>query len=153
MNLGLEYVVLRTHARINDLLSVEQMKQLADAPDVQEFLLRLKETSYGEIQVEEDDKIALNLEKNFIKKFTERIEEIVKITPNKMGEFLHAYFDFRFEVLNLKRILRGKFTESSSEEIMESLIPIDPYIIKDYGDLISLNDLESVVRKLSWTSY
>jgi len=75
MNLGLEYVVLRTHARINDLLSVEQMKQLADAPDVQEFLLRLKETTYGEINVEENDKIALNLEKNFIKKFTERIGE------------------------------------------------------------------------------
>ena len=126
MNLGLEYVVLRTHAKINGLLSVEQMKQLADAPDVQEFLLRLKETSYGEINVEENDKIALNLEKNFIKKFTERIEEIVKMTPNKMGVFLHAYFDFRFEVLNLKRILRGKFTESSSEEITESLIPIDP---------------------------
>ena len=70
-----------------------------------------------------------------------------------MGVFLHAYFDFRFEVLNLKRILRGKFTESSSEEITESLIPIDPYIIEDYGDLISLNDLESVVRKLSGTSY
>jgi len=153
MNLGTEYVVLRTHARINDLLSVEQMKHLADAPNVQEFLLRLKETSYGEMQVKEDDKIALNLEKNFIKKFTARIEEIVKITPSKMGEFLHAYFDFRFEVLNLKRILRGKFTESSSEEIVESLIPIDPYIIKDYGDLISSNDLESLVRKLSGTSY
>jgi len=153
MNLGTEYVVLRTHARINDLLSVEQMKNLADAPNVQEFLLRLKETSYGEIQVEEDDKIALNLEKSFIKKFTERIEEIVKITPSKMGEFLHAYFDFRFEVLNLKRILRGKFTDSSSEEIVESLIPIDPYIIKDYGELISSNDLETLVRKLSGTSY
>lgn len=146
-------MVLRTHARINDLLSVEQMKHLADAPDVQEFLVRLKETSYGEIQVEEDAKIALNLEKKFIKKFTERIEEIVKITPSKMGEFLHAYFDFRFEVLNLKRILRGKFTESSSEEIAESLIPIDPYIIKDYGELIASNDLESLVRKLSGTSY
>jgi vacuolar-type H+-ATPase subunit C/Vma6 len=153
MNLGTGYVVLRTHARINDLLSVEQMKNLADAPNVQEFLLRLKETSYGEIQVEEDDKIALNLEKNFIKKFTERIEEIVKITPSNMGEFLHAYFDFRFEVLNLKRILRGKFTDSSSEEIIESLIPIDPYIIKDYGELISSNDLETLVRKLSGTSY
>ena len=153
MNLGTDYVVLRTHARINDLLSIEQMKQLADAKDVKEFLIRLKETPYGEIQVEENDKIALNLEKNFIKKFTERIEDIVKITPSKMGEFLHAYFDFRFEVLNLKRILRGKFTESSSEEIADSLIPIDPYIVKDYEDLISSHDLESVVRKLSGTSY
>lgn len=152
-NLGTSYVVLRTHARISDLLNKQQMQRLADSVDINEFLTRLKETPYGEIEVEHDDKIALNLEKIFIKKFTDRIEEIVKITPASMGEFLHAYFDFRFEVLNVKRILRGKFTESSPEEIAESLIPIDPYIVKDYAALIAADNLEDVVNMLSGTSY
>ena len=152
-NLGTNYVVLRTHARIADLLNKQQMQRLAEANDINEFIERLKETPYGEIEVEHDDKIALNLEKVFIKKFTDRIEEIVKITPAKMGEFLHAYFDFRFEVLNLKRILRGKFTESSTEEIAESLIPIDPYIVKDYDELINAKNLDEVVMKLNGTSY
>ena len=153
MNLGTGYVVLRTHARINDLLDMDQMKQLADAPDVTEFLNRLKETSYGEFEVELDEKVSLGLEKNFTKKFIERIGEIVRITPSKMGEFLRAYFDFRFEVLNLKRILRGKFTDSSDEMIKESLIPIDPYLIKDYDDLVSSESLEVLVNKLNGGAY
>jgi vacuolar-type H+-ATPase subunit C/Vma6 len=151
--MGTNYVVLRTHARISDLLDKQQMKRLADAVNIDEFIERLKETPYGEIDVEHNDKIALNLEKVFIKKFTERIEEIVKITPASMGEFLHAYFDFRFEILNIKRILRGKFTESSAEEIDESLIPIEPYIVRDYSELVGADSLEEVVMKLSGTSY
>jgi len=153
MNLGTDYVVLRTHARIADLLNKKQMQHLAEASDINEFIERLKKTPYGEIEVVQDDKIALNLEKVFIKKFTDRIEEIVKITPASMGDFLHAYFDFRFEVLNLKRILRGKFTDASSEEITGSLIPIDPYIIKDYTELINSKNLEEAVKKLDGTSY
>jgi len=152
-NLGTGYVVLRTHARIADLLNKQQMQRLAEAEDIDEFIMRLKETPYGDIEVERDDKIALNLEKIFIKKFTERIEEIVKITPARMGEFLHAYFDFRFEVLNVKRILRGKFTDSTPEEIADSLIPIDPYIVKDYDELVNAMTLEEVVMKLNCTSY
>ncbi len=152
-NLGTNYVVLRTHARIADLLNKQQLQRLAEADNIDEFILRLKETPYGEIEVELDDKIALNLEKVFIKKFTERIEEIVKITPASMGAFLHAYFDFRFEVLNVKRILRGKFTEASPEEIAESLIPIDPYIVKDYDELVNAKSLDEVVMKLNGTSY
>ena len=69
MNLGTDYVVLRTHARIADLLNKEQMQHLADASDINEFISRLKDTPYGEIEVERDDKIAINLEKVFTKKF------------------------------------------------------------------------------------
>ena len=134
--------MLRTHARINDLLGNDQLKKLADAEDVPAFLNLLKDTSYGEFEVELGQKVALSLEKNFTKKFIERIEEIVRITPSKMGEFLRAYFDFRFEVLNMKRILRGKFTESSVEDILESLIPIDSYMISDQEALVNMGSLE-----------
>ncbi|MCW4049074.1 MAG: V-type ATPase subunit [Candidatus Bathyarchaeota archaeon] len=153
MNLGLGYVVLRTHARIADLLTKEQMRTLAEATDIDDFLVKLETTPYGKAEVEADERLALNLEKMFIKKFTERIEEIVKITPTKMGKFLHAYFDFRFEVLNIKRILRGKFTDSSVEEISESLIPIEPYIVKSYNEIVTAENLKESVMKLKGTSY
>lgn len=153
MNLGTDYAVLRTHARISDLLNKDQMQHLAEASDIDEFIERIKETPYGDIEVERDDKIALNLEKVFIKKFTDRIEEIVKITPTKMGEFLHAYFDLRFEILNIKRIIRGKFTDSTPEEITEALIPIDPYIVDDYDELINAENLEAAVMQLEGTRF
>jgi len=153
MKLGTTYAVLRTHARISDLLDKDQMRVMAEAPDIAEFLVRLKETPYGEVQVQMDDKLALSLEKVFIQKFTERIESIVKITPTKMGEFLRAYFDLRFEVVNLKRILRGKFTESPEEEIRDSLIPITPYLIDSYDGLIGAGSLEEAVVLLGKTPY
>ena len=129
------------------------MKRLSESSDIDEFIERLRGTPYGEIKVERDDKIALNLEKVFIQKFIDRIEEIVRITPTKMGEFLQAYFDFRFEILNLKRILRGKFTESDSEEILDSLIPIEPYNIENYDELINSQNLIEAVARLNNSIY
>lgn len=129
------------------------MRELAEAPNIQTFLELLQKTSYGEINVPDDDKIAINLERVFTQKFIERIESIVKITPTKMGEFLRSYFDLRFEVLNLKRILRGKFTDSSHEQIYDSLIPIDPFLVKSYSDLIESDNLEEAVLKLEGTPY
>jgi len=153
MKLGIDYVVLRTHARISDLLDKDQMRVLTDAPNITEFLARLRETPYGEVEAKMDDKLALNLEKVFIQKFIERIESIVAITPTKMGDFLRAYFHLRFEVVNLKRIIRGKFTESTEEQIRESLVPIAPYLIDSYDPLIQAGSLEDAVAKLKGTPY
>ena len=153
MKLGIDYVVLRTHARISDLLDKDPMRVLAEAPDIQEFLARLRDTPYGEVKVAMDDKLALSLEKVFIQKFIERIESIIAITPTKMGDFLRAYFDLRFEVVNLKRIIRGKFTSSTEDQIRESLIPITPYLLDSYDPLIKAESLEEAVARLEGTPY
>jgi vacuolar-type H+-ATPase subunit C/Vma6 len=153
MKLGLTYVVLRTHARVSDLLDKDQMRELAEAADIEDFLVKLEKTPYGMLEVEHDDKLALNLEKVFIQKFIERIESIVNIIPTKMGDFLKAYFNLRFEVLNLKRILRGKFTDSTHEQIRESLIPISPYKVDSYDILLEANSLEDTVLMFKDTQY
>jgi len=153
MKLGLTYVVLRTHARVADLLDKDQMGELAEAVDVDDFLIKLEKSPYGMVEVKRDDKLALNLEKVFIQKFIERIESIVNIIPTKMGDFLKAYFNLRFEVLNLKRILRGKFTNSTDEQIRESLIPISPYKVDSYDLLLESDSLEDAVAMLKGTQY
>jgi vacuolar-type H+-ATPase subunit C/Vma6 len=146
-------VVLRTHARIANLLDREQTRKLAEAEDINDFLEKLKETPYGEIVIEHDNLVAINLERVFTEKFIERIESIVRITPTKLGEFLRAYFDLRFEVLNLKRILRGKFTESTIEQIKQSLIPIEPFLIDSYETLLTKRNFEETVELLQGTPY
>jgi len=151
--LGITHVVLRTHARIANLLDNEQTRKLAESKDINDFLKKLEETPYGRVSVEGDYLIAINLERVFTEKFIERIESIVKITPTKMGEFLRAYFDLRFEVLNIKRILRGKFTESTNEQIRESLIPIEPFLVEDYETLVTSEDFIDTVKKLQGTAY
>jgi V/A-type H+-transporting ATPase subunit C len=153
MNIGLPYVVIRTHARIADLLSEKQMQELAETRSIDNFLVKLRETPYGDITLEDDTRPDIALERIFYQKFIERIEQIVKLTPKKMGEFLLSYYQMRFEVLNLKRILRGKFSNSSEEEIKLSLVPSSPYKIKNYEQLIKAENLEQVVTILNDTTY
>ena len=152
-SLGIRYVNLRVHARIADLLTMEQMQELAEAPGVGGFLDKLGDTPYGAVTFVETDRPDIALERLFYEKFIERIEKIVEITPKKIGEFLMSYYQMRFEVVNLKRILRGKFSNASNDEIKVSLIPIHPYMAGDFEALSDAESLEKVVEMLQGTPY
>jgi vacuolar-type H+-ATPase subunit C/Vma6 len=153
MNLDLSYVVIRTHARIADLLKNEQIQRLAESKDVEEFLERLSKTTYGQISIEGTEMVPVALEKAFYEKFLERILEIVDLTPHKMGDFLKTYYYLRFETLNLKRIIRGKFSGISPGENMASLVPINPYLIRSYKELTESVSVSEVVNNLKGTPY
>jgi len=153
MKLGLSYVVIRTHALIADLLTHDQMQQLADSESIPDFLDKLTETPYGKISLVGEEHIPIALERIFYEKFLERVLKIVNITPQKIGEFLQSYYYTRFEILNLKRILRGKFSGQPNEEILESLVPIQPYLMKNYQPLIESNSVEEAVQFLKSTPY
>jgi len=146
-------VVLRTHARIADLLTREQMQTLADTRDVDDFLTKLEDTPYGSVTLDDESRPDIAMERVFYRKFIERIEKIVELTPKKIGEFLMGYYQMRFEVVNLKRILRGKFSDASEDEIRLSLIPISAYQVASYEDLVKADSLESVVEMLRGTPY
>ena len=149
----MKYVVLRTHARIADLLTQEQMQTLADTRDVNDFLTKLEDTPYGSVTLDDESRPDIALERVFYRKFIERIEKIVELTPKKIGEFLMGYYQMRFEVVNLKRILRGKFSDASEDEIRLSLIPITAYQVASHEDLVKADSLESVVEMLRGTPY
>lgn len=149
----MKYVVLRTHARIADLLTQEQMQTLADTRDVDDFLTKLEDTPYGSVTLDDESRPDIAMERVFYRKFIERIEKIVELTPRKIGEFLMGYYQMRFEVVNLKRILRGKFSDASEDEIRLSLIPISAYQVASYEDLVKADSLESVVEMLRGTPY
>ena len=72
--MGMNYVVLRTHARIADLLTQEQMQTLADASDVGDCLYKLEDTPYGGATLDDESRPDIALERVFYRKFIERIE-------------------------------------------------------------------------------
>jgi len=146
-------VVISTHALIADLLTHDQMQKLADSESIPDFLDKLAETPYGRISLEGEERIPIALERIFYEKFLERVHKIVNLTPQKMGKFLQSYYYIRFEILNLKRILRGKFSGQTNKEIIESLVPIQPYLMKDYQPLIESNSVEDAVQLLKSTPY
>ena len=153
MKLGLSYVVIRTHALIANLLSQAQTQRLAESKDVEEFLERLAETPYGRITVEGASMVPIALERVFYEKFLERVLKIVDLTPQKIGDFLQTYYYLRFETLNLKRIIRGKFSGLPSEKIMGSLVPINPYLVPSYRELADSASVGEAVNRLKGTPY
>jgi V/A-type H+-transporting ATPase subunit C len=138
---------------IADLLTAEQMHDLANSGSVEAFTTKLSETKYGTITIESDGDQSIGFEKEFYVKFIERMTKVVDITPKKIGTFLQAYYFLRFEVLNLKRILRGKFSGLSVSQIEGYLVPMKPYQVSDYKLLVEAESLENAVELLRGTFY
>ncbi|MBN1682745.1 V-type ATPase subunit [Candidatus Bathyarchaeota archaeon] len=153
MNLGLDYVVIRSHALISNLLTIQQINDLADSKNVEEFLEQLSKTPYGRIEINDAGTVAITLEKVFYEKFVERVLKIIDLTPQKIGDFLKSYYYLRFETLNLKRIIRGKFSGQKPDEIFYTLIPINPYLIPNYEKLVNSVDIDEILEHLKDTTY
>ena len=153
MSPGLSYVVVRSHAMMADLLTPEQMRALADGESLEVFVEQLADTPYGEISIATDGDTSIALEKVFYQKFIERMKGIVDLAPTKVGDFLLSYYYLRFEVINLKRIIRGKYSSIPTSQIVESVIPITPYKVESYEEIMEAETFQEAVRRLEGTPY
>jgi V/A-type H+-transporting ATPase subunit C len=150
---GLDYVVIRSHALMRGLLTPEQMRALALKESLEGFVESLEETQYGRISIDTEGDVSLALEKVFYQKFIERMMGIVDLAPTKIGNFLQSYYYLRFEIINLKRIIRGKFSGISEHQIIASLIPIAPYKVESYEEIVEAETYQDAVRRLEGTPY
>jgi V/A-type H+-transporting ATPase subunit C len=150
---GLSYVVIRSHALMADLLTPDQMRILAAQRSLEGFIEYLAETPYGRISVDSTGDASLALEKVFYRKFIERMMGIVDLAPANIGDFLQSYYYQRFEVINLKRIIRGKYSGIPVPQVVESLIPITPYRVKSYEDLVEAETFQDSVSRLKGTPF
>ena len=153
MSPGLDYVVIRSHALMGDLLTPEQMRALAKMETLKGFVEQLADTPYGEISIAMEGDVSIALEKVFYQKFIERAMGIVNLAPTKIGDFLQSYYYLRFEVINLKRIIRGMYSGIPISQILESLIPITPYMVESYDDIVKADTFQDAIRRLEGTPY
>lgn len=153
MSPGLPYVVVRSHALIADLLTPERMRTLAEQESLEGFVEKLADTPYGSISIEAKGNVSIALEKVFYQKFIERMMATVDVAPRNIGDFLQSYYYMRFEVVNLKRIIRGKYSGIPDLQIVESLIPMKPYRVESYEEIVDETALEGVIRCLEGTPY
>ncbi len=145
--------MVKSHALMADLLTPERIRTLAEQESLEGFVEQLADTPYGEIPIETEGVVSIALEKVFYQKFIERMMAIVDLAPRKIGDFLQSYYYLRFEVVNLKRIIRGKFSGLPNAQIIESLIPIMPYSVESYVELISAETFEEAVLGFEDTQY
>jgi vacuolar-type H+-ATPase subunit C/Vma6 len=80
-----------------------------------------------------------------------RVYHLAKIAPSNIREFLVSYAD-RYEVVNIKRILRSKRT--SSQIAMDMLIPIPrEYALINFQAMINASTLRDALELLKATRY
>ena len=147
------YAVVKSHALIADLLDSNQMRTIASADSVEEFMSQIAQTPYGQVTLEPDVNPSISLERVFYRKFIERIVKLVDIVPSNIGELLQIYYYMRFETLNLDRILRGKFSEATPSEIQTNLVPMMPYRAPSYQALSEAVDIDAILEQLKGTAY
>lgn len=150
---GMTYAVVRSHALIADLLAPERMRSLASTDGLEEFMTQLSSTPYGQVTLDQDVQPSVSLERTFYYKLAERIVKIVDITPAEVGELLRTYYYMRFESINLDRILRGKFSDATVQEITGSLVPVMVYAAPSYQALAEAADIDALLDMLRGTAY
>jgi V/A-type H+-transporting ATPase subunit C len=129
------------------------MRVLAQQESLEDFVEQLAGTSYGRISTDTDGDVSIVLERVFYQKFIERMMGIVDLAPTNIGDFLQSYYYLRFEVINLKRIMRGKFSGIPNSQIIESLIPITPYKVGSYEKIVEAETFQDAVKWLEGTHY
>ena len=145
-----------TYARVTVmrtlLIKPEQYDRLLkmSLPEITRYL---EETEYKK----EIDQLALNysgidlieqaLNKNIVKTF----EKLRRISNEALLELINVFL-MRKDIYNLKSILRGKFTTSSSKEIESVLVPVGMLNREDLSSLMKLDSMEDILRHKSVAS-
>ncbi len=142
-----------SHAK-SQLLSKETYKTLLDSNDLEEFISKLRDSSYGELKIEMKTtlySIEYDLKEILIKLF----KKLLRHAPKNYQAFFRTYL-LKYEIENIKKMLRGVHANLSSEEILNSLhISIEDVFKrrKILEESLDALDLHSFVHNLSVLPY
>jgi vacuolar-type H+-ATPase subunit C/Vma6 len=147
------YIVTRTHGLRTHLIPPRDIQLLTKAKNIKEVSDSLLKTEYGaeisKLPTKEVDAAAL--EEIFLKTLVNRFFFVTREAQGKMQDLLVRYCA-RFEVENIKRIVRAKHGAEMLEE--RSLIPLPrEYTLVNFPALLKAKDVEEVVALLRETPY
>ncbi|HID90604.1 TPA: hypothetical protein EYP44_01435 [Candidatus Bathyarchaeota archaeon] len=151
---ALGYVVVRCYGLRGRLLTPTLMRSLVSAKGLRDLVSLLLDTDYGgDIEgVAAGEVGAPELERIFDEKLIERCGYVARIAPRRIADFLRAYYR-KFEVLNIKRILRGKVSRLPAERIKGTLFPTGRLFPTKLDALLEAKSLEDAVNALNGTIY
>jgi vacuolar-type H+-ATPase subunit C/Vma6 len=146
------YLVTRIHGLRTHLMASHDIQVLVKAKDVRDVSENLLKTDYateiGQLPTQERD--AATLERVFLKTLVDRFFFVRRAAQGKMQELLDRYC-VRFEVENIKRILRAKHGQSSAEP---GLIPLPrEHTLVNFPALAKASDIDEAVSLLRDTPY
>jgi len=147
------YLVTRTHGLKTHLISPRDIQLLVKAKSLREVSDNLLKAEYGteisKLPTREVD--ALTLEEIFLKILVDRFFFITREAQGKLQDLLTRYCG-RFEVENIKRVIRAKHGGETIEE--RNLLPLSrEHTIVNLPALIKAKDVEDAISLLRETPY
>lgn len=147
------YLVTRVHGLRTHLIEPRDIRILAKAKTLREISDSLLKTPYatevGKLPTEELDAAAL--EQVFLRTLVERFFFLPKAAQGSMQDLLKQYCT-RFEVENIKRIIRAKHGGQKREEPKLIPLPREKTLV-NFGALLEANSIDEVVSLLRETVY
>jgi len=147
------YLVTRVHGLRTHIIPARDIKILAKAKSLRDVFDNLMKTDYatdlGQLPAQDND--AATLERIFHKKLVDRFFFLSRTAQGKMQDLLIKY-SARFEVENIKRIVRAKHGGVTSER--PDLIPLPrEHSLVNFPALLSAKDIDEVASLLRDTPY
>jgi V/A-type H+-transporting ATPase subunit C len=152
---GFSAINTKIRAFMGKMLTEEQYLKLLNCKDFKNTVNVLKEeTSYGELLKDCNlEKIhRSNLELILQKHYISIYSKIIKYFNGEYRKFIRALF-CRFEIEDLKVIIRGKYLGRTKEQIEDKLIARSPLNTINYDYLMALKSVEEVVQGLKGSIY
>lgn len=145
------YLHSRVSALIDRLLSEGDLDALIAAPREQEAeLLRAK--GLHALIGGESATAPVSLEQRLIAVLIDDFTVLVRALSGAPREFL-LYWAYRFELSNLKTILRGQLTGQPVEAVRDQLVHMGPFARLPVEELLRTEDVAELLRRLEGTPF
>ena len=149
MSVELEYGVIITHSKRGELLDKKQIIELLKADNIIDIYDSLLNTEYGKelFMIPKNEVTATKMEHAILKTLVKRSYRLLEITPERERKVLEAFLN-RYEVENLKRIIRIKYGEKAPEA-SKILIPIpQKYRTFNYEAMLEAKGIDEAMEYL-----
>ena len=150
------YAAIHSRVRVmySDLLTPEELADLANAPDLSNLVGFLKYTPYASYLegIEDKDLTAKQVIHQVHKRLADVYVTLIHTTPAQTRPLLTELFR-HFEIDNLKTILRAIVTGSAWEQVRDILFPLGPLAKLPAEKMLEVGTIEAAVAQLTDTPY
>ncbi|OFV67911.1 hypothetical protein DRN98_00940 [Methanosarcinales archaeon] len=149
-----EYAYINAKIRVKkgDLLDQKKMRSLMEVYETKEMIALLMDTTYrDELSSLPPDATIRDIERAIMDNMVKTFVNIASAVGTEGGRALCVELLRRFEVANLKSVLRAKLSGLSREEL--DLIPVEGFFRRRLSRLIDLASIEEMIPLLEGTPY
>ncbi len=150
-NAPFAYVNARVRSMESRLLDEHKINELIEASSISEFIGFLEDTDYAPYLSEVSDD-SMGVEKALNIHLAHIYQTLANISPDKARKILKL-FEKKFDVQNIKTLLRAKYVGLDAEETFKHIIPLGTIPENRLRELCEAKTIDEVLNGLEDTEY